>query len=50
MAGRLTRWPAYPYDVSVRISLWVSVTVVAALFGWGAWQRRCAQARVHPYL
>ncbi len=40
MAGRLTRWPAYPYDVSVRISLWVSVTVVAALFGWGAWQRR----------
>ncbi|MGB2919996.1 MAG: flagellar motor control protein ZomB [Mycobacterium sp.] len=40
MAGRLTRWPAYPYDVSVRISLWISVTVVAALFGWGAWQRR----------
>ncbi|HTY27841.1 MAG TPA: flagellar motor control protein ZomB, partial [Mycobacterium sp.] len=23
-----------------RISLWVSVVVVAALFGWGAWQRR----------
>ena len=40
VAGRLTRWPAFPYDVSVRISLWVSVTVVAALFGWGAWQRR----------
>nr|WP_240760818.1 flagellar motor control protein ZomB [Mycolicibacterium sp. CR10] len=40
VAGRLTRWPAFPYDVSVRISLWVSVSVVAALFGWGAWQRR----------
>ncbi len=40
VAGRLTRWSAFPYDVSVRISLWVSVTVVSALFGWGAWQRR----------
>ncbi|CAN5662328.1 flagellar motor control protein ZomB [soil metagenome] len=25
---------------SVRISLWVSVLTAAALFGWGAWQRR----------
>ncbi len=30
----------FPYDVTVRISLWVSVVVVAGLFGWGAWQRR----------
>ncbi len=41
LADRITRWPAFPYDLWVRISLWVSVTVVAALFGWGgAWQRR----------
>ncbi len=40
LADRLTRWPAIPCDVSVRISLWVSVTVVSVLFGWGAWQRR----------
>ena len=26
--------------MTVRVSLWVSVLVVAALFGWGAWQRR----------
>lgn len=32
--------PAFPYHVSVRISLWISVVVVAGLFGWGAWQRR----------
>ncbi|MGV9802005.1 flagellar motor control protein ZomB [Mycobacterium sp. NPDC003449] len=37
---RLARWPAFPYDLSVRISLWVSVLVVTGLFGWGAWQRR----------
>lgn len=37
---RLSRWPAFPFDASVRISLWVSVVVVGALFGWGAWQRR----------
>ncbi|MHC9294678.1 flagellar motor control protein ZomB [Mycobacterium sp. LTG2003] len=37
---RMARWPAFPYDISVRISLWVSVLVVAGLFGWGAWQRR----------
>ena len=36
----MARWPAFPYDVTVRISLWVSVVVVAALFGWGAWERR----------
>jgi arabinofuranosyltransferase len=30
----------FPYDVTVRISLWASVAVVAVLFGWGAWQRR----------
>ncbi len=40
VADRLSRWPAFPYDVSVRLSLWFSVTVVAVLFGWGAWQRR----------
>jgi arabinofuranosyltransferase len=42
------RWPAlrsvgrpsFPYDVTVRASLWVSVAVVTVLFGWGAWQRR----------
>ncbi|WP_423213129.1 flagellar motor control protein ZomB [Mycobacterium syngnathidarum] len=34
------RWPVFPYDATVRISLWVSVVVTAALFGWGAWQRR----------
>jgi arabinofuranosyltransferase len=32
--------PAYPYDTTVRVTLWVSVAVVAVLFGWGAWQRR----------
>lgn len=40
VAGRLARWPAFPYDISARISLWASVTVVSALFAWGAWQRR----------
>jgi arabinofuranosyltransferase len=42
------RWPAlkavgnasFSYDITVRASLWVSVAVVAVLFGWGAWQRR----------
>jgi arabinofuranosyltransferase len=33
-------WPAFPYDARVRISLWLGVVLVAALFGWGAWQRR----------
>jgi arabinofuranosyltransferase len=32
--------PRFPYDASVRVSLWISVAVVAALFTWGAWQRR----------
>ena len=36
----LVRWPVFPYDVTVRVSLWISVAVTAALFGWGAWQRR----------
>ncbi|MDV3123841.1 hypothetical protein M1247_02825 [Mycobacterium sp. 21AC1] len=40
MTERLARWPAFPYDISVRISLWVSVLVVTGLFSWGAWQRR----------
>ncbi|WP_413784918.1 flagellar motor control protein ZomB [Mycolicibacterium peregrinum] len=40
VGARLARWPVFPYDVSVRVSLWVSVVVVAGLFGWGAWQRR----------
>ena len=31
---------AFPYDIVVRVSLWISVAMVAALFGWGAWQRR----------
>ncbi|GBE64114.1 membrane protein [Mycobacterium sp. MFM001] len=31
---------AFPYDVTVRVSLWVSAAVIAMLFGWGAWQRR----------
>jgi arabinofuranosyltransferase len=39
-AGRLARWPAFPYDVTARLSLWTGVVVVAALFGWGAWERR----------
>lgn len=42
------RWPAltsvgrapFPYDITVRASLWTSVAVVTVLFGWGAWQRR----------
>ena len=32
--------PSFPYTPVTRISLWVSVVVVAGLFGWGAWQRR----------
>jgi arabinofuranosyltransferase len=32
--------PSFPYDITVRASLWASVAVVAVLFGWGAWQRR----------
>ncbi len=40
MTSRLARWPAFPYDITTRISLWLSVLVAAALFAWGAWQRR----------
>ena len=40
VADRVARWPAFPYDVTVRVSLWVSVLVVTVLFGWGAWERR----------
>ncbi|WP_156689467.1 terminal beta-(1-_2)-arabinofuranosyltransferase [Mycobacterium sp. Marseille-P9652] len=32
--------PLFPYATMVRISLWISVAVVCALFAWGAWQRR----------
>ncbi|ORB67316.1 hypothetical protein BST45_12935 [Mycobacterium shinjukuense] len=32
--------PVFPCEPVVRVSLWISVAVVAALFGWGAWQRR----------
>jgi arabinofuranosyltransferase len=32
--------PSFPYDATVRVSLWASVAVAAVLFGWGAWQRR----------
>ncbi|ORB12617.1 hypothetical protein BST37_15795 [Mycobacterium noviomagense] len=39
--GPTALWrPRFAYDATVRISLWVSVVVVAVLFGWGAWQRR----------
>ncbi len=34
------RGPAFPYDITTRISLWLSVLVAAALFSYGAWQRR----------
>jgi arabinofuranosyltransferase len=37
---RLPGRPSFPYDVTVRVSLWASVALVAMLFGWGAWQRR----------
>ncbi len=40
VTNRPARWPAFPYDVTTRISLWLSVLVAAALFSWGAWQRR----------
>ena len=40
VAGRAVRWPAFPYDVTARLSLWVGVVAVAALFGWGACERR----------
>ncbi|OBF36517.1 hypothetical protein A5724_00925 [Mycobacterium sp. ACS1612] len=39
-AARLARWPAFPYDMTTRVSLWIGVIAVSALYGWGAWQRR----------
>ena len=32
--------PLFPYHTMVRVSLWISVAVVAVLFAWGSWQRR----------
>ncbi|MEE6178117.1 terminal beta-(1-_2)-arabinofuranosyltransferase [Mycobacterium sp. 050134] len=32
--------PLFPYAAPVRVSLSISVAVVALLFAWGAWQRR----------
>jgi arabinofuranosyltransferase len=42
-AGPALRLPlssAFPFSMSVRLSLWFGVVVVAALYGWGGWQRR----------
>ncbi len=33
-------WPSFPYTALTRVSLWVTVTVVSALWTWGIWQRR----------
>ena len=33
-------WPVFPYTAVTRISLWVTVAMVSALWAWGAWQRR----------
>lgn len=33
-------WPAVAYGLSVRLSSWLGVAVIAALFSWGAWRRR----------
>ncbi|WP_269475424.1 terminal beta-(1-_2)-arabinofuranosyltransferase [Mycobacterium parmense] len=38
--GRLLWRPSFPYDLTVRVSLWIGVATVATLFAWGAWQRR----------
>jgi arabinofuranosyltransferase len=37
---RRVGWPLFPYGALVRVSLGISVAVVATLFAWGAWQRR----------
>ncbi len=37
---RARSWPAFPYPPMVRISLWISVSVIAVLYGWGSWRRR----------
>lgn len=39
VVGRVGR-PVFPYEPMVRVSLWLSVTAIAVLFGWGSWQRR----------
>jgi arabinofuranosyltransferase len=46
-AGAIRRRPRvrrvggpFPYDTTSRVSLYVSVAVIAVLFGWGSWQRR----------
>ena len=36
----MVRRPSFPFDATVRASLWVSVILVGGLFFWGAWQRR----------
>ena len=37
---RRVGWPLFRYGTAVRVSLWVSVAVVAVVFAWGSWQRR----------
>jgi len=37
---RRVGWPLFRYGTAVRVSMWVSVAVVAVLFAWGSWQRR----------
>lgn len=39
-SSRFAAWPAFPYDITVRLSLWTGVVVVGGLYAWGAWQRR----------
>ena len=36
----MARGSAFPYEMTTRLSLWLGVIVVMALFGWGAWERR----------
>lgn len=38
--GSTTRWPLPRYIAPNRVSLWVTVVTVAALWSWGIWQRR----------
>jgi arabinofuranosyltransferase len=40
MLSGLRAWPAFPYAALTRVSLWVTVAAVSALWAWGAWQRR----------
>lgn len=37
---RTRTWPAFPYAMVTRLSLWLTVAVVSALWTWGIWQRR----------